>query len=161
MPLLQTFGVTWKPDVQQIELADVASKLEHVTFILCSDGIWDLWEYATVPHAALTQPSRSPSPHAAPGLTQPSRRAAALRRYEDVFQSIVAPPAGGKQSTDVAKAFFNRSVTRGTEIFDDTADNMTGMVVYLNPRGTKLEGGTTVTQQKPKSPEGGSSRFSV
>ena len=28
---LQTFGVTWKPDVQQIELADVASKLEHVT----------------------------------------------------------------------------------------------------------------------------------
>ena len=176
LPLLQTFGVTWKPDVQQIELADVASKLEHVTFILCSDGIWDLWEYATVPHAALTQPSRSPRPHAAPGLTQPSRsprphaapgltqpsrRAAALRRYEDVFQSIVAPPAGGKQSTDVAKAFFNRSVTRGTEIFDDTADNMTGMVVYLNPRGTKLEGGTTVTQQKPKSPEGGSSRFSV
>ena len=73
LPLLQTFGVTWKPDVQQIELADVASKLEHVTFILCSDGIWDLWEYATVPHAALTQPSRSPRPHAAPGLTQPSR----------------------------------------------------------------------------------------
>ena len=38
-----------------------------------------------------------------------------LWEYEDVFQGIVNPPSGGKQSTHVAKAFFNKSVERGAE----------------------------------------------
>ena len=63
--------------------------------------------------------------------------------YDDVFQSIVSPPAGFKQSMDVAKAFFKRSVDRGSEMFDDTADNMTGIVVYLNAKGTEIEGGAS------------------
>ena len=49
-----------------------------------------------------------------------------LWEYEDVFQGIVNPPSGGKQSTHVAKAFFNKSVERGAEIFDDTAVRLLG-----------------------------------
>ena len=73
-----------------LSVADLA----NLTLILCSDGVWDLWE------------------------------------YEDVFQSIVSPPdAAGKQTTRAAEEFFKRSVARGTEMFESTADNMTGVVV--------------------------------
>ena len=99
---MQTFGVSWKPEVISIDLEEVGAKLEHLTLILASDGIWDLWE------------------------------------YEDVFQSISSPPDARGQPTEKAMAFFQRSVKRGAEMFDDTADNMTGMVVYLNSRGTNL-----------------------
>ena len=61
-----------------------------------------------------------------------------LWEYEDVFQSIIHPPVDAMQGTDVAMSFFTRCVQRGAEMFEDTADNMTGMVVYLNPKGTKM-----------------------
>ena len=87
---MHTFGVTWKPEVISVDLAEQCAELENLTLILASDGIWDLWE------------------------------------YEDVFQAISAPPTAAGQSTDRAKAFFEKSVTRGAEMFEDTADNMTG-----------------------------------
>lgn len=99
---MHTFGVTWRPEVISIDLEEVGDKLEHLTLILASDGVWDLWE------------------------------------YEDVFQSIIHPPVDATQGTDVAMSFFTRCVSRGAEMFEDTADNMTGMVVYLNPKGTKM-----------------------
>ena len=86
---MQTFGVTWRPEVISIDLEEVGQKLDHLTLVLASDGIWDLWE------------------------------------YEDVFQSISDPPEAAGQSTARAMGFFSRSVTRGAEMFDDTADNMT------------------------------------
>ena len=96
----QTFGVSWKPEVISVDLADPGfASLEHLTLILCSDGVWDLWE------------------------------------YEQVFEAIVSPPERSVQSTDKAKAFFERCIVQGTEMFEDTADNMTGVVVYLNPKG--------------------------
>lgn len=98
---MHTFGVIWKPEVISIDLAEQCAELEHLTLILCSDGIWDLWE------------------------------------YEDVFQAISSPPKAGLQSTELAKKFFEGSITRGGEMFEDTADNMTGLVVYLNPKGIK------------------------
>lgn len=74
---------------------------------------------------------------AVPCLTVPCRAAPCLR-YEDVFHSIACPPDKSNiQSTDVASTFFTRSVARGAEMFDDTADNMTGIVVYLNPAGVR------------------------
>ena len=108
--------MTWKPDVQQIELADVASKLEHVTFILCSDGIWDLYE------------------------------------DQDVFDAITCPPDALGQTTATARSFFDASVKRGAEIFGSSADNMTGIVVYLNPAGTKGRSG--MAGRKPVAPPG-------
>ena len=61
-----------------------------------------------------------------------------LWEYEDVFQSIANAPDARGQSVEAAHSFFERCVTQGAEMFEDTADNMTGMVVYLNPMGTKL-----------------------
>jgi serine/threonine protein phosphatase PrpC len=101
---MQTFGVSWKPEVISVDLADVGVTLDHLTLVLASDGIWDLWE------------------------------------YEEVFQGIACPPRNGVQGVDDAQAFLESCVTRGTEMFDETADNMTGMVVYLNPVGTKTTG---------------------
>jgi len=96
---MHSFGITWRPEVISVDLAEQCAELEHLTLILCSDGVWDLWE------------------------------------YEDVFQAISSPPQRGTQSLAAAKKFFEGSVTRGAEMFEDTADNMTGLVVYLNPKG--------------------------
>lgn len=38
---------------------------------------------------------------------------------------------GGLPDTSIAKEFFERSVERGTEMFDETADNMTGATIDL------------------------------
>ena len=36
-----------------------ASPLEHLTLILCSDGVWELWEYEQVFEAIVSPPERS------------------------------------------------------------------------------------------------------
>ena len=49
-------------------------------------------------------------------------------------------------------------------MFEDTADNMTGMVVYLNPKGTKEApsvGGAKSGKPATPKPSEDSSRFSV
>ena len=88
-----------------------------------------------------------------------------LWEYEDVFQGISSPPDPKiGQSTDKAMAFFSKSVTQGAEMFEDTADNMTGMVVYLNPKGTKEApsvGGAKSGKPATPKPSEDSSRFSV
>lgn len=91
------------------------AELSHLTLILASDGIWDLWE------------------------------------YEDVFKSVAYPPEGGEQqSLDAAQTFFARSVSRGEQMFDEKADNMTAVVVYFRPDGT-LAGRVNHGQQAPHS----------
>jgi len=123
---MQTFGVTWKPEVLSVDLSEVGSKLDHLTLILASDGVWDLWE------------------------------------YEDVFQSISCPPAPKGQELEVAHTFFQKSVERGAEMFDDTADNMTGIVVYLNPKGTKaIERNPSTPTPSAKGRREDASKFSV
>ena len=100
---LQTFGVSWRPEVVGIDLEDVSDEIDHLTLVIASDGIWDLWE------------------------------------YEDVFHAIVCPPDAAGQRLEKAKAFMaDTCVARGADMFDDMADNMTGIVVYLNPVGTKV-----------------------
>ena len=100
---MHTYGVTWKPEVRSIDLAALDDKLEHLTLILASDGVWDLWE------------------------------------TREVFRAIVAPPRAGTQSLRTARAFFDASLAKGAEIFGASADNMTGIVVYLNPKGVAVE----------------------
>lgn len=108
---MHTFGVTWQPEVKIWDLSSLlrnglpladgaqgtAFALEHITLVLASDGLWDL--YAN----------------------------------EDVFEAIIRHAGNVEQATAVAKAFFAASVQRGAEIFGSTADNMTGIVVYLHP----------------------------
>ena len=119
---MHTFGVTWKPEVKTWDLASLLASglpsqsgtgsagaidaagtapLEHLTLILASDGVWDLYE------------------------------------DRDVFKAIVCPPDAKGQTTERAREFFKSSVELGADIFGSAADNMTGIVVYLNPEGTR------------------------
>lgn len=46
------------------------------------------------------------------------------------FSAVVdPPPRGGVQSKAAAEAFFQSSIARATDMFDTTADNMTGAAV--------------------------------
>ena len=117
---MHTFGVTWKPEVISIDLG---------TFM--------------------------PAPTAAGG---PRKRAGTLRHrtlilasdgiwdlYEndEAFRAIVEPPTRVGQSTRAASAFYDACITRGADLLGSSADNLTGIVVYLNPAGTPaLEPGT-------------------
>ena len=53
---MQHYGITWEPAVSCIDLNEVASQLEHVTLVIASDGLWDLWEYKDVLQYHLSRP---------------------------------------------------------------------------------------------------------
>ena len=79
---------------------------------------------------------------------------------------IVDPPAPSKrQSTDKATAFFKRCVEKGDEMFGDTTDNMTGIVVYLNKKSSAALPETSKAAPKaaPKAatPKSSGGRFSL
>lgn len=98
---MQTYGVTWRPEVSSIDLASRAESLDGLTLILASDGIWDLWT------------------------------------NREVFPLILRPPEGAATSpAAVVQSFYELSLERGTEFFGSSADNMTGIVVYLSPAAT-------------------------
>ncbi|KAL1514567.1 hypothetical protein AB1Y20_003661 [Prymnesium parvum] len=99
---LQRFGISWKPEVICVELAEVGSDLSNLTLVIASDGVWDLWH------------------------------------YEDVFEGVVQRyEPDGLPDMSIPQEFFERSIERGIEMFDDTADNMTGIVVYFKDAGSK------------------------
>ena len=78
------------------------------------------------------------------------------------LSNITSPPTSGSQDTSTAVAFFDKSVKRGAEMFEDTADNMTGMVVYFNPKGTKTVEAPKTAKKSPAPPrDDDPSRFSV
>jgi serine/threonine protein phosphatase PrpC len=58
-----------------------------------------------------------------------------LWEYEPAFDAIVQPEAPDAPLAAVAEArasqFFRESLDKGAQIFGETADNMTGIVVYL------------------------------
>lgn len=58
-----------------------------------------------------------------------------LWEYEPAFDAIVQPEAPDAPLSAVAEAraskFFRESLAKGAQIFGETADNMTGIVVYL------------------------------
>lgn len=60
---------------------------------------------------------------------------------------------------------MKKSVARGEEMFEDTADNMTGVVVYLNTKGTKTLNApsprATPARSKPAEEDNDPGRFSV
>ena len=115
---LHTFGVTWKPEVRTMELSDLIMKKSgggkggKLTNLTLILASDGIWD---------------------------------LYENSEVFDAIVSKPtvlSNGKrkQSISNAKAFFDKSVEKGAEIFGSSADNMTGIVVYLNPIGTEEEG---------------------
>lgn len=59
---MQYHGATWVPSVSCIDLYDVAAQLSHITLVLGSDGLWDLWGHKEVVEQLLQ--SGLPSSHA-------------------------------------------------------------------------------------------------
>ena len=80
-----------------------------------------------------------------------------LYEPDEVFEAIVDPPAddGAPQRTDRAAAFFEQSLDKGDEIFEEHTDNITHVVVYLNPAAA---GGAGGGGKPPPSPKPGSGR---
>ena len=57
-----------------------------------------------------------------------------LYETEEVFDGVVDPSApDGVQSTRRAAAFFEHSLGQGDELFGEHTDNITQVVIYLNP----------------------------
>ena len=52
---MQTFGITWRPEVITVDLAEVLDSLSSISLLIASDGIWDLWESEEA-FAAIVQP---------------------------------------------------------------------------------------------------------
>lgn len=56
-----------------------------------------------------------------------------LWEYGDAFEAAVQP--GDPEAVGARGAnFFRTSLQKGAEMFAETADNMTGIVVYFSPR---------------------------
>ncbi|KAJ1621142.1 phosphatase 2C-like domain-containing protein [Pavlovales sp. CCMP2436] len=43
--LLQTQGLTWKPEVTLLDLSEPVESLEPLILLVGSDGLWDLWQF--------------------------------------------------------------------------------------------------------------------
>ena len=112
---MHTFGVTCKPEVKTIDLAALiasggasgsggkvrkrGAKLEHLTLILASDGIWDVFENADVFRAIVSPPqangqsmraARSPGGSAL-GACNP-HRIRIHRIHHNPIESLQNPP---------------------------------------------------------------------
>ena len=117
---MHTFGVTSKPEVRTIDLA---------TFV-------------PAPAAGSTAgvaPRRGggASPLRDLTLILASDGIWDVFENEEVFRSIVEPPTHAGQSTRRARDFYDACIDKGTDLFESSADNLTGIVVYLNPAGTR------------------------
>ena len=54
-----------------------------------------------------------------------------LWEYDEAFDAIMRAPGAPDDADGAARTFFRDSLARGVETFEDTADNMTAIVVYL------------------------------
>ena len=99
---MQWHGATWEPAVSCIDLAEVAAQLERVTLLIGSDGLWDLWQYKE----ALAYPLRAPPP----------------------FEGDEAADSGSAMLAPLAE-LVEDTRERGEELFGESADNITALVV--------------------------------
>lgn len=142
---LQTVGLTWRPEVRTWDLpsllatgfspggspplrGDGPGPLREMRLILASDGLWDLFE----DHRQVFEGIAPPPPlSAAATKTKPTTTSSTPPVQRLDFDAVMEEEADRAACRDVAKAFFERAIKRSVEMFDDTADNMTGIVVYL------------------------------
>lgn len=104
-----------------VDLQEECTELSHLTLVIASDGLCALHETRLTPPRTALQP---------PYTTLRWD----LYETEEVFDGVVDPlPSGGVQSTRRAAAFFEHSLGQGDELFGEHTDNITQMVVYLNP----------------------------
>lgn len=138
---MQRFGISWRPEVISVDLNEVGADLANLTLVVCSDGVWDLWQYEEVFEVLLplhyvlywTNPTNLAQTIATFLVEVPPTLIIRLlacwcmpclpSRVQGVAQRY-AP--NGKPDIRVASNFFERSVERGIEMFDETSDNMTG-----------------------------------
>lgn len=119
---LQQYGVTWRPQVTTYSLEEALGPAHsHAVVCLASDGVWDLWTFEG----------------AVASLTGTGADAGESGASAAGPESIAAAAAAGAP-TDGARVlgFFEETLRKGQEAFEDQADNLTGVVVCIrHPAG--------------------------
>ena len=91
----QRYGVTWEPQVVQMDLTARSGKGTDSVLCVASDGVWDLWT------------------------------------FEDAMQTLLEAPSEASSRREHVLEFFEESRVRGFNAFGDSADNLTGVVLYF------------------------------
>jgi serine/threonine protein phosphatase PrpC len=139
---LQRFGVSWVPEVITVDLhvSGVPTPThtrpgQRARYRRPIDR-----EASLCPSRARPAPTLSPVQEVGEDLHNLTLVLASdgvwdLWEYGPAFDAIVQPEAPDGPLAAVAEArasaFFRHSLAKGAEIFGETADNMTGIVVYL------------------------------
>mmetsp|Transcript_28369 Transcript_28369/g.72999 ORF Transcript_28369/g.72999 Transcript_28369/m.72999 type:complete len:138 (+) Transcript_28369:271-684(+) len=109
----QRYGVTWEPEVVCEDLAAVMGDAERAVLCVASDGVWDVRTFDDSMVQLLGAWKATPSgAHAPTSLNG-------------------AKGAEGETGRGVA-AFFEESRRLGRQEYADGADNLTGVVLFLN-----------------------------
>ena len=144
---MQTFGVTWRPEVISVDLHEVRTISRDLAAGLggcapVAGARAHSWPRDRCARSCTTLRSFSPpTAYGTYGSERRDRAEIVLRsgrdhteitlRYDEAFDSIMRPPGAADDHDAAARAFFRDSLARGVETFEDTADNMTAIVVYL------------------------------
>jgi serine/threonine protein phosphatase PrpC len=142
---LHTCGVTWRPQVVQIDLAHIVRRgldgcgLPSNTATIDVERAGGGGEAAGGGDSADNPALSGSQPLDHLTLILASDGVWDLYEKHDVFRQIVCPPTAAGQPSAAAHDFFAASVELGAEIFGSSSDNMTGIVVYLNPPGTTMQ----------------------
>jgi len=102
---MQYYGATWEPDVSCIDLFDIVAQLSQVTFVLASDGLWDIWAYKDVLKWPLTACAKG------------SSEEGGLRAH------VIASALGG---------LVEETRRESADMFGESADNITATCVAFD-----------------------------
>ena len=101
---MQYHGCTFEPEVSCIDLFDLVTQLKHVTVIVASDGLWDIWAYKDV----LKEPLKATESSGGSGLLQPAKVQATL------------------------DALVEETRKETAEMFGDSADNISAVCISFD-----------------------------
>ena len=107
---LSEYGVTYKPEIQSVNLKPIFEKLETtptpipntLCLVLASDGLWDNWLYPDVGEFVM---------------------------HDSCLNKIRSSPETGAQ--DVADSLMNRNTIFATRYFGNSRDNATAIAMYI------------------------------
>ena len=107
---MQYHGCTFEPEVSCIDLFDLVTQLKHVTVIVASDGLWDIWAYKDV----LKEPLKATESSGGSGLLQPAKVQATL------------------------DALVEETRKETAEMFGDSADNISAVCISFDSIAPKM-----------------------
>ena len=97
---MQSFGVSWEPEAIAVDLQEECTELSHLTLIMASDGLWDLFETEEVFDGIV-----APPPQGEPQSTETA--AAFFERSLDAGDEIF-----GEHTDNITQATSRRAAFR-------------------------------------------------